>query len=103
VVPREQTRFGVWVEKNTCDDRFYEDMKAVCRKAYPEPNCPVDRIGLLNCPEWRLEKSSCYSWAYTYYNAVLLDTDRYLLLGDLYENPPYEGYLGACEGCPAIQ
>ena len=100
--PQVQTPEGVVVEKRSCNDRFYEDMKAVCRKAYPETTCPVDRIGVLNCPQWRAEKSSCYSWAFIYYRGVEIDTTNFQR-SPSFEGWPYGGYLTPCEGCPVIQ
>ena len=90
------------VEKTACDVRFYQDMNAVCRKAYPEVVCPAGRIGLLNCPKWRLEKSACYSWALIYADAVGIDTIRYNFPGP-YDGWPYAGFFTPCEGCPAVQ
>ena len=100
--PRKQTRVGVVDEKSACNVRFYEDMVDVCREAYPETTCPVDRIGIFNCPQWRFEKQSCYNWALIYFDAVNVDTLRYLSLSP-YKNEPYKKRLTACEGCPAIQ
>lgn len=50
--------------KTTCDSNFYEDMKEVCRKAYPTISNP----GLH--PIYTSEQSSCYNWARRYYNGV---------------------------------
>ncbi len=68
--PQEQTRSGFVAEHLACDLNFYNDMKAVCRKAYPVATCPVARIGLFACPLWRLEKAACNAWARVYYEAV---------------------------------
>jgi hypothetical protein len=101
--PQVLTRRGVVAEKYDCNKRFLDDMIAVCKKAYPETVCPSGRIGLLNCPQWRIEKRSCYSWAVTYYGAVNADADRFLFKGP-YKIGPYQGgYLTPCEGCPEIQ
>ncbi len=101
--PREPSLTEAYLEKQACNDRFYQDMKSVCQKAYPETTCPASRIGLLNCPQWRAEKSSCYAWSRIYADAVIADTQRYLLPGT-YENTwPYEGYMTPCEGCSEIK
>lgn len=92
---------GVVAEKTQCNARFYEDMRAVCQKAYPEVYCPADRIGLLNCPFWHNEKSRCYAWARIYWDSVDADTARYLFPGP-YAKWPYGGYLTPSEGCPVI-
>lgn len=106
--PQQQTRLGVFEDKQDCNGRFYEDLKAVCKRAYPESVCPVDRIGLLNCPAWRAEKFSCYNWARRYLNAVAADTFRYLLLSTYDGTWPYDNKNGVklltpCEGCPPIE
>ena len=87
--------------KHACNVRFLHDMQDVCRRAYPETLCPVDRIGLLNCPQWRYEKSACHAWAVIYYDAVFYDTLRYLLPG-AYASWPYGGYFTPCEDCPTV-
>ncbi len=100
--PREATPVGVVGEKYRCDFRFYDDMKEVCRRAYPEPDCPQDRIGVSKCVQWWIEKKVCNAWALIYYDAVFYDTPRYLLKGP-YANWPYGGYLTPCENCPPVQ
>lgn len=105
--PQERTRPGVVTDKKACDLRFFDEMKAVCQLAYPETICPADRIGILNCSAWRLEKSQCYAWARRYYNAVDANTQRYFLLGT-YNSWPYANEGDAprhvqCEGCPGVQ
>jgi hypothetical protein len=96
--PQEQTRAGMVADKLDCDDRFYGDMQDVCRRAYPETTCPVSRIGLLNCPQWRLEKTACYGWARAYVEGVNFNSNLYIGL------PPYQDpqTLEACIDCPTI-
>lgn len=96
--PASQTRQGMVDDKLNCNDRFFNDMNAVCQRAYPESTCPVSRIGLLNCPQWRAEKTACYGWARVYYTGVNTDTHLYIGL------PPYTApqTLNYCLGCPTI-
>ncbi len=104
--PQEQTRGGVVADKKACNVRFLNDMRAVCKRAYPEAFCPVDRIGLLNCPQWRLEKTRCYAWARRYFAAVQADTLRYFFLGAYqfpYRSEGGDPKLTPCEGCPPIE
>lgn len=99
--PAVTTKAGVVEDKFECNERFLRDMRDVCRRAYPETVCPSNRIGLKNCPRWRLEKRSCYNWAFIYTDAVNADTGRYLL-DRAYESNIYNGHLNASEGCPSI-
>jgi hypothetical protein len=86
-------------DKLDCSRRFFGDMKAVCGRAYPELVCPAGRIGILNCPKWRLEKSSCYGWARVYFGAVNFDSELYIGGVGPYKDPQR---LQACIGCPTI-
>lgn len=89
-------------EKKMCNDRFFSDMKAVCKAAYPEVVCPISRIGVLQCPLWRAEKNRCYAWAFTYYQAVGADALRYNFLSP-YSNWPYNNFFTPCEDCPTVE
>jgi len=101
--PQEQTPSGSVDKKSECNLRFYNDMKSVCRRAYPETVCPSDRIGILNCPQWRAEKSLCYSSALIYYGGVSADTRNFSDV-DHYKNLwPYGGLWTPCEGCYIIE
>lgn len=54
----------IGANRATCDTRFYDDMRAVCRKAYPtieQPNLH---------PIYTAEQNQCYKWAQRYYDAV---------------------------------
>jgi len=66
-------------DKAVCDQKMYEDMVAVCNKAYrPNESCPYADgrrkcwlapqvlCGLGNCSEWYDEKFSCQRWATRY-------------------------------------
>ena len=105
--PQVQSRLGVVADKGLCNLRFFNDMKAVCGRAYPELVCPAGRIGLLNCPQWRREKTRCYAWARWYFIAVQDFTAFYLLL-PAYDSWPYSNdqtpspRLTPCENCPVI-
>jgi hypothetical protein len=105
--PQERTRSGVVADKQPCDQRFFNEMKAVCQRAFPETVCPVGRIGIFNCERWRNEKSSCYAWARRYYIGVGSNTLRYFLLG-AYNSWPYVVEEESprhvqCEGCPPVE
>ncbi len=96
--PQEHTRRGGVTDKLDCNQRFFDDMNAVCRRAYPESTCPVARVGPLKCPKWRVEKNACYGWARVYFDAVNFDSLRFIGL------PPHEDpqTLSWCIGCPTI-
>lgn len=105
--PQEQTIGGAFREKAACNMRFFNDLKAVCQRAYPESTCPAGRIGLLNCVRWRFEKTACYSWARNYYFGVIADTDRYAFHATYYSWPysnddsDYPRFV-TCQGCPPV-
>jgi hypothetical protein len=68
--PQFRSRVGYVQHRLGCDFAFYQDMNAVCKRAYPETLCPADRIGVATCPLWVAEKTNCYQWAFLYWIAV---------------------------------
>lgn len=108
--PQTQTRSGVVAAQRSCNLRFFNDMKAVCQRAYPETVCPAGRIGQANCAQWRAEKSRCYGWARRYYSAVGANTQRFFDRITYYIRPYVNPlHLGEepryvqCVGCPDVE
>jgi hypothetical protein len=52
--------------RTTCDDKFYADLRAVCKKAYPTETAAY----MLLHPGYKAEQSKCYEKAKLYYDAV---------------------------------
>jgi hypothetical protein len=58
----------VGTSRATCDSDFRDDMRAVCKKAYP----PETAAYLLVHPKYKTEQTKCYNKATIYYDAVRL-------------------------------
>src|SRR5262245_45971456 len=104
-VRRTQNVSKILPRQGGCDDALV----AVVRLPPPPINpfktkgeeavCPASRIGVLNCPRWRLEKTACYGWARAYLEGVNINSRLYIGL------PPYQDpqTLEACIDCPIIE
>lgn len=74
-VPAGADREEVWKNAwHTCNDRQYNEMLEVCRRAYPDETCPFRTIFNVpdptKCPKWRQEKAGCKAAALEYWTAT---------------------------------
>jgi hypothetical protein len=96
VCPHGTSRLDYVQHRLICDAAFYEDMKAVCRRAYPG-RCPF-----IGCLEWTLEKLKCYRKAWLYYQAVKTFSQQFAPVPEgglgLFDPPPQT----RCLGCPTV-